>query len=152
LNITGVRIYTSECGDLVALVYLTDISDRLKILSNSVVPVQQISDHRLIHLNDATFNLRDLYLAIKINCLLVAWLAGCLVGGFWALWDNVKECVYCYSRCHSNAVKRFGSHEIIFMIMCVYYLDFPVTLDGQFTGMHIVDKVYSVCNVSFTRF
>jgi hypothetical protein len=30
-----------------------------------------------------------------------------VVKGFWALRDNISESVYCYNRCHCNAVKGF---------------------------------------------
>jgi hypothetical protein len=40
------------------------------------------------------------------HCVMVGWWSFA-VKGFWALWDNIYECVCCYNRCHGNAVKGF---------------------------------------------
>jgi hypothetical protein len=52
----------------------------------------------------------------------VAWLVGLLfaVKGFWALWDNIYECVCYYNRGHGNAVKGFwGLFDDIYDYACL---------------------------------
>jgi hypothetical protein len=46
----------------------------------------------------------------KKNKQVVGWTVGWLSSdgkGFWALWDNIYQCVWGDSRCHGNAVKGF---------------------------------------------
>jgi hypothetical protein len=64
---------------------------------------------------------------ITIKCWLVAWLVGWLVGrrsfavkAFWALWDNIYECVYCYNRYHGNAVEGYWAlRDNIYDCVCL---------------------------------
>jgi hypothetical protein len=76
------------------------------------------------------------YLSIGHNRpLLVGWSS--FAEGLRAIWDNIYECVCCYNCCHGNAVTGFWTlcntiYEYVFTIS-----DFPVNLDGKFTGLEI---------------
>jgi hypothetical protein len=59
---------------------------------------------------------------------------GNAVKEFLVLCYNIYEYVYCYNRCHGNAVKEFlvlwdNIYDCVFTI-----LDFSIILDGQFTN------------------
>jgi hypothetical protein len=50
---------------------------------------------------------------------LVGWLPF-TVEEFWALWNNIYECVCCYNRCHGNAVKEaWASCDNIYDCVCL---------------------------------
>jgi hypothetical protein len=77
---------------------------------------------------------------LKSKCWLVAWLVGdhLLLRDFAPYGITfMNMCVCCYNRCRGNAVKGFWAlwyniYECVFTT-----LDFPVILDGQFTGSHL---------------
>jgi hypothetical protein len=55
-----------------------------------------------------------------------------VVKGFWALWNDIYECVYCYNRYHGNAVTvLWASWVNMYLWLCVFTtLHFSVFVGG----------------------
>jgi hypothetical protein len=54
-----------------------------------------------------------------MKCWVVAWFLA--VKGFWALWENIFECVCCYNRCNVNTLRRsYALWDNIFKTLLFY--------------------------------